>query len=148
MLRLMSWQYATNTVFMLLSFTALALSQAAPSYSCEPIGAVDVVNARLNASASKGNHMLAASQVFLYSGHKLVAKTKTDRQGHFVIDHLPPGRYQLFIEGLSELDVLSSLVGMGAFEVFDIEVKPGFSQQMHYSFMRFNGCTMVMMTTN
>lgn len=137
-----------NAIFMLLGFTALASSQAAPGYSCGQLGVVTVVNARLDATASADNHMLAASQVLLYSGQKLVAKTKTDREGHFVIDHLAPGRYQLFIEGLSELDVLSSLVGLGALEVFDIEVKPRFSQQMYYSFMRFNGCTTVMMNTN
>ncbi len=133
---------------MLLGFAVLASSQAASSSSCEPLGVVTVVNARLDATASKGDHMLAASEVRLYSQHKFVAKTKTDREGHFVFNHLASGRYQLFIEGLGERDGLDSLVGLGAFGIFDIEVKPSFSQQMYYSFGSFNGCPMVGMNTN
>jgi hypothetical protein len=72
----MSWTYAVNAIFMLLGFTALASSHAAPSSSCESNAVVDVVNARLDATASKGNHRLAASQVLLYSGHKLVPKLR------------------------------------------------------------------------
>jgi|SRR5215831_13806402 len=128
---------------MLLIAAVLAVPAAASGPSCEPLGVVEIVNSRLFATAYSGDHRQSATPVSLYSGNKLVAKTKTDQKGFFVFDHLVSGRYQLVVERFG------SIHGLGSFEIFDLEVKPTFTQQAYYSFGRTrDGCLTWAMDTN
>ena len=130
-------------ILLLLIVAALAVPSAASGPSCEPVGVVEIVNSRLFAVVYSDDHPQAATPVSLYSGNKLVAKTKTNEKGFFVFDHLVSGRYQLVI------DRFGNIHGLGSFEIFDLEVKPTFNQQVNYVFGRTrDGCLHWGMSTN
>lgn len=114
--------------------TTLALPAAASTYSCQPLGVLEVANARLDAKASKDTEPVVNSPVALYSDRKPAGKTQTDSQGHFAFDHLAPGKYELVIAGLGS---------------FNIEVKPQADrQQMYYGFASVRGCLTSGFSTN
>jgi hypothetical protein len=80
----------------------------------------------IDGTASKDSEPLRFVEVRLNSGKKLVQRTTTDAQGHFLLDKLPLGRYTLSFEGLGS---------------FRIEVTPPrFSQQFYYNFSSRQGC--------
>jgi hypothetical protein len=88
----------------------------------------------IDGTASKDSEPLRFAQVRLSSGKKLVQRTTTDAQGHFLLENLPLGRYTLSFEGVG---------------IFTIEVTPPrFSQQFYYNFSSLHGCLSWGETTN
>jgi hypothetical protein len=80
----------------------------------------------IDGTASKDSEPLPFAEVRLNSGKKLVQRTTTDAQGHFLLESIPLGRYSLSFEGMGS---------------FSIEVTPPrFSQQYYYSFSSVHGC--------
>src|SRR5262249_1692106 len=127
----MSWRAALTLLAVVTSVSPMAASNV----SCEPTGLVEAVNARLIATAFNDDHLQVATTVWLYANRKLLAKTKTDQHGSFMFDHFSPGRYPLIFDGFGSIHPL------GTFAIFDIEVKPTFSQQGYYHFGRTrDGC--------
>jgi len=80
----------------------------------------------LDGTVTKDLEPFRFAAVLLYSGKKVIRQTRTDAQGHFVLERLPRGLYILSIQGMGD---------------FKIEVTPPhLSQQFFYSFNSTQGC--------
>jgi hypothetical protein len=91
-----------------------------------PAGGAAKTERVIDGAVTKDSQRLQFAAVRLYSGKKVVQQTRTDAEGHFVLENLSLGRYTLSIHGMGD---------------FKIEVRPPrFSQQVFYSFTSIQGC--------
>jgi len=130
---------ARLAVGMLASLVVTA--RLAAGTKCDPLPVLQISDVRttligdtlrkdrvIDGTASMDSAPLLFTEVRLHSGKKLVQRTITDAQGHFLLElnKLPPGRYTLSFEGMGS---------------FNIEVTPPrFSQRFYYNFSSLHGC--------
>jgi len=114
-------------------------ARLAAGAKCDPLPTLQISDVRttligdtllkdrvIDGTAFKDSDPLRFAVVRLTSGTKLVQRTTTDAQGHFLLDKLALGRYTLSFEGMGS---------------FSIEVTPPrFSQQFYYNFSSRHGC--------
>jgi|ERR1051326_9306889 len=113
-------------ILALIAVPAVALQQPC---SASPVLVVtrDFV---IEGTAYKGEQPLRYVQVSLYSQGKIVRHVSTNGEARFMIDHLEPGIYRLYIQRLGSFDVKVVTTSVEAME-----------QRRYYNFGRTrNGC--------
>jgi hypothetical protein len=91
-----------------------------------PAGGAVKTERVIDGTVTKDSVRLQFAAVRLYSGKKVVRQTKTDAEGHFVLENLSLGRYILSIQGIGD---------------FKVEITPPrLWQQVFYSFSSIQGC--------
>jgi hypothetical protein len=114
-----------------LIFAFVAVPAVALQQPCSTSPALVVTrDFAIEGTAYKGEQPLRYVQVSLYSQGKLVHRVSTDAEARFMIDHLKPGIYRLYIQRLGSFDVKVATTSVERLQ-----------QRRYYNFGRTrNGC--------
>ena len=130
--------HATSTmkIYLVVLFLLVNIPLLAAEQKCEQPPALTIFDRMragtglsgermVDGTAFKDERPLQFANVYLNSNRRVVLKTKTDSQGHFLLRGIRPGSYTLTFKGMGK---------------FKVDVVPPSSQGVFYRFSSNHGC--------